>query len=178
MESFIDLAKKRRSIRTYTEEELSQDEVVELMKVALLAPSSKSVRPWQFILVDDKTLLHQLSECKPAGSQLVAGAPLAVVVVADPLLSDVWIEDASVASTMLLLQAEDMGLGACWVQVRNRMGQDGMPAADSIRELLALPEHYEVLSIIAVGHKALERKSVDESKLQWEKLHINRFEER
>lgn len=175
MNTFTELAKKRRSIRTYTEQELTQEQVVELMKAALLAPSSKSARPWNFILVDDKNLLHQLSECKPAGAKLIEGAPLAIVVTADPTVSDVWIEDASVASTMLLLQAEDLGLGGCWVQVRNRTREDGTPAADIVREVLGIPSGQEVLSIIAVGYKALERKEVDESKLRWEKVHTNSF---
>ena len=56
-----------------------------------------------------------MSYCKEQASQFIADAALAVVVVADPLASDVWIEDASIASIYLQLQAEDMGLGRCWV---------------------------------------------------------------
>ena len=61
MESFSDLIKLRRSMRRFTEEELTQEQVVALMKAALMAPSSKRSTPWQFIVVDDKELLLQLS---------------------------------------------------------------------------------------------------------------------
>ena len=175
MQNFTELAKQRRSIRRYTEQELTQEQVVDLMKAALLAPSSKSTRPWDFILVDDKKLLHQLSECKTAGAKFLENAPLGIIVSVNTTSSDVWIEDASVASTMLLLQAEDLGLGACWIQIRNRHFEDGTPASDIIREIIGIPASHEIVSIIAIGNKATSRNPVDESKLLWEKIHFNHF---
>ena len=112
MESFSELIKARRSMRKFTEEELTQEQVVTLMKAALMAPTSKRSNAWQFIVVDDKDTLKKLSLCKEQASQFIADAALAVVVIADPLVSDVWIEDAAIASIYLQLQAEDMGLGA------------------------------------------------------------------
>lgn len=129
MESFSELIKARRSMRKFTEEELTQEQVVTLMKAALMAPTSKRSNAWQFIVVDEKDKLKELSYCKEQASQFIADAALAVVVVADPLASDVWIEDASIASIYLQLQAEDMGLGSCWVQVRERFTASGMPSA-------------------------------------------------
>lgn len=111
MESFSELIKARRSMRKFTEEELTQEQVVTLMKAALMAPTSKRSNAWQFIVVDEKDKLKELSYCKEQASQFIADAALAVVVVADPLASDVWIEDASIASIYLQLQAEDMGAG-------------------------------------------------------------------
>ena len=125
MESFSELIKARRSMRKFTEEELTQEQVVTLMKAALMAPTSKRSNAWQFIVVDEKDKLKELSYCKEQASQFIADAALAVVVVADPLASDVWIEDASIASIYLQLQAEDMGLGSCWVQVRERFTASG-----------------------------------------------------
>ena len=176
MENFSELVKIRRSMRKFTEEELTQDEVVALLRAALMSPSSKGTHAWEFVLVDDKPLLEQLAHCKDKGAELVAGAPLAVVVLADPQVSDVWIEDASVASTMLLLQAEDLGLGACWVQVRNRSMADGKPAEEMVRAMLHIPEHLRVLSIVAIGHKGMERKPFNEDRLLWEKVHFNTFD--
>ncbi len=150
---FSELIRIRRSMRKFTEEELNQDEVVALLRAALISPSSKGVRPWEFVVVDNKELLQQLAHCKEHGAELVEGAPLAVVVLADPTQSDVWVEDASVATTMMLLQAEDLGLGACWVQIRNRTMADGKPAEEMVRAILHIPEHLRVLSIVAVGHK-------------------------
>lgn len=176
MENFSELVRTRRSMRKFTEEELTQDEVVALLRAALMAPSSKGTHAWEFVVVDDKPLLEQLAHCKDKGAELVAGAPLAVVVLADPQVSDVWVEDASVASTLLLLQAEDLGLGACWVQVRNRSMADGKPAEEMVRAMLHVPEHLRVLSIVAIGHKGMERKPFNEDRLLWEKVHINTFD--
>ena len=175
MENFSELIKKRRSTRKFTEEELTQDEVVLLLKAALMSPSSKRSNCWQFVVVDDREMLARLSRCKAHGAELLEGAPLAVVVLADPLASDVWIEDASIASLMIQLEAEDLGLGSCWVQVRERSTAEGVSADEVVRELLDIPLQMQVLSIIAVGHKAVERKPFDEDNLQWEKVHINKY---
>lgn len=175
MKSFSELIKLRRSMRKFTEEELSQDQVVALMKAALMAPTSKRTNAWQFVVVDDKDTLKALSLCKAQASQFIADAALAVVVTADPLASDVWIEDASIASVYLQLQAEDLGLGSCWVQVRERFTASGISSNDYVHDVLDLPLQLQVLSIIAIGHKGMERKPFDESHLQWEKIHLNKY---
>ena len=175
MENFSELIRLRRSTRKFTEEELTQEQVELLLRAALMSPSSKRSNGWQFVVVDDKDMLGKLSQCKEAGAGLIAGAPLAIVVMADPMVSDVWIEDASVASLMIQLQAEDLGLGSCWVQVRKRFDADGVSADENVKRLLAIPENYAVLSVVAVGHKERESKPFDEDKLQWEKIHVGQF---
>lgn len=177
MENFSELIKSRRSMRKFTDEELKQEEVVALMKAALMAPASKRSNPWQFIVVDDKDTLKKLSLCKVQASQFIADAALAVVVTADPLLSDVWIEDAAIASIYIQLQAEDLGLGSCWVQVRERFTATGIPSNDYVHDVLELPLPLQVLSVIAIGHKGMERKPFNEEHLQWEKIHINKYRE-
>lgn len=175
MENFSELIKIRRSTRKFTEEALTPEEVEMLMRAALMSPSSKRSNCWQFIVVDDPEKLQQLSQCKENGAGLIAGAPLAIVVVADPMTSDVWIEDASIASLMIQLQAEDLGLGSCWVQIRERYTAEGVAANDVVHELLDIPLQLQVISIIAVGHKGQERKPFNEENLQWEKVHINQY---
>lgn len=162
-------------MRKFTEEELSQEQVVTLLKAALMAPASKRSNSWQFIAVDDKEILKQLAHCKEQASSFIADAALAIVVTADPLASDVWIEDASIASILIQLQAEDLGLGSCWMQVRERQAANGMPSDEFVREVLDIPLQLQVLSIIAIGHKGMERKPFNEDHLQWEKIHINKF---
>lgn len=162
-------------MRKFTEEELTQEQVVALLKAGLMSPSSKRTNCWQFIVVDDKETLDKLSRCKESGSSFLKEAALAIVVIADPLVSDVWIEDASVASILIQLQAEDLGLGSCWVQVRERYAATGMPSDEYVRAVLDIPLQLQVLSIVAVGHKGMERKPFDEAHLQWEKVHINKF---
>lgn len=175
MESFSELIKNRRSMRKFTDEELTQEEVVTLMKAALMAPTSKRSNAWQFVVVDDKETLQKLSRCKEQASQFIADAALAVVVMADPMVSDVWIEDASIASIYLQLQAEDLGLGSCWVQVRERFAAPGVTSNEYVHDVLDIPLQLQVLSIIAIGHKGMERKPFNEEHLQWEKIHLNRY---
>ena len=175
MESFSELIKARRSMRKFTEEELTQEQVVTLMKAALMAPTSKRSNAWQFIVVDEKDKLKELSYCKEQASQFIADAALAVVVVADPLASDVWIEDASIASIYLQLQAEDMGLGSCWVQVRNRMKDDKTSTESYLKSLLGFPDGLKAECMIAIGYKGEEKKPFDEAHILKDRIHWNQF---
>lgn len=175
MTDFQQLIISRRSTRKFTDEPLSPEQVETIMKAALMSPSSKSANPWQFLLVEDKKMLDKLSYCKKSSSKLIAGCALAIVVLADPLTSDVWIEDSSIASIMIQLQAEDLGLGSCWVQVRERYTMSDTPSDEYIRELFDIPMQLQVLSVIAIGNKAQKRPPFDEEKLQWEKIHISKF---
>lgn len=176
MENFSELIKIRRSMRKFTDELLTGDEVATLLRAALMSPSSKGLHSWEFVVVDDRAVLEQLSQCKDRGAEFLAGAPMGIVVVGHPEVSDVWIEDASVASTMLLLQAEDLGLGATWIQVRNRQDEEGNPAEENVKATLSIPQNLSVLSIIAVGHKGMERKPFNEDRLLWEKVHIGQYQ--
>ena len=175
MENFSELLKMRRSTRKFEDKELTQDQVVALMKAALMSPTSKRTNAWQFIVIDDKETIGKLAMCKEHGAEFLAGAPLVIAVTADPLGSDVWIEDASIASIIIQLQAEDMGLGSCWVQVRARFTASEMPSNEYVHDVLELPLQLQVLSLIAVGYKAVERKPCNEEHLQWEKIHINKY---
>lgn len=175
MSSFAELIKKRRSTRKFTSELLTPEQVETIMKAALMAPSSKRKNPWQFILVDDKEMLKKLAACKEHGAAFLEECALAVVVTADGMVSDVWIEDAAIASIYMQLQAEELGLGSCWVQIRNRVTAEEMDADEYVRRLLDIPYQLQVLSIIGIGHKDQERKPFNEENLQWEKIHIGKF---
>lgn len=176
MNSFNELIKTRRSMRKFTNEELTQDEVVTILKAALMAPSSKRSNCWQFVAVDDKETLAQLAKCKEQSASFIAEAALAVVVLANPLESDVWLEDAAIASIYMQLQAEDLKLGSCWVQIAERMHSDTETANDYVHGVLDIPRPLQVVSIIAIGHKAMERKPFNEEHLQWEKVHIGKYQ--
>ena len=131
--------------------------------------------PWEFVLVEDKEVLKALSVCKAQGAALLEGAAMAIVVLGDTTKTDVWIEDCSIATIIIQLAAEELGLGSCWVQIRRRSDAAGNLAEDNVRSILGIPGHYAVLSIVGVGHKARETKPFDEEKLQWEKVHIGSF---
>lgn len=163
---------ERHSIRRYTEEPVSADDVRTILEAALLAPTSKSSRPWQFVAVEDKDKLAALGACRAIGTTALKTAALAVVVVADPERSDVFIEDSSIAAVMMQLQAAALGLGSCWIQVRNRYAEDGEPAQDVVQAALGIPQCYPVECIVTFGHSAETRRPVDPTKLLWEKVHI------
>ncbi len=175
MENIHDLLIKRHSIRRYTDRQVSPDDVKTILEAALLAPTSKNTRCWHFVAVDDKDVLQRLAECKPAGQVSLKKCVLAVVVCADSSRSDAWIEDASIAAAFMQLQAEDLGLGSCWVQVRGRFTADGLPSEEIIQELLGIPETISVECIMTFGYKDEERRPVDTSKLLWEKVHVGKW---
>lgn len=175
MENFHDLLVKRHSIRRYTAEEISPDDVQLILEAALMAPSSKRSQPWQFVTVEDRKKLELLSYCKEQGAAPIGKCSLAIVVCADPGVSDVWIEDASIAATYMQLQAEDLGLGSCWIQIRNRYSGDGEPAEDYVRALLDIPPYIPVLCIVTLGHKDEERKPFNPEKMLWERVHIGKW---
>ncbi len=175
MKTFHDLAKNRRSIRKYLEKNIEKEKIDQILQTALMSPASKRTNGWEFIVVENKEMLKKLSECREFGSKLVADAPLAILIVADPSKSDVWYEDASIASTFIQLQAEDLGLGSCWVQVHNREKDDQQTAEDYVKNLLDIPQNLRVLNMVAIGYKNEDRKPYDEEKLQYDKIHWEKF---
>ena len=177
MENLHELLVNRRSIRRYTSEPVEPEAVKLILEAALMAPTSKSSRPWQFVVVEDKDMLQRLSECKPAGAAPIAKAAFAIVVAADPQLSDPWVEDASIAAAYMQLQAADLGLGSCWIQVRGRFAHDGTPSEEYVQELLNMPETLPVVCIMTFGHKDEERRACDTSKVLWEKVHIGTWKD-
>lgn len=175
MENLHQLFINRHSIRRYTNEPVDGDDVKTILEAALLSPSSKSVRPWSFVVVENREDLERLSGCKAFGTKPIATAALAVVVCADPEKSDMFIEDMSIAALMMQLQAADLGLGSCWIQVRNRYTADGEPAENIVREILDIPNAQVVECIVTIGHPDEQRRPVDPAKLLWEKVHLGRW---
>lgn len=174
MKNFESLIIARRSTRKFKEESLTVDEVQKILQAALLAPTAKNGKSWEFVAVENKDLLQQLSTCKNAGGAFLEGCALGVVVLGDKTLTDTWVEDASIAAAFMQLQAEDLGIGSCWCHIRDRyLGE--MPSEQYVRSLLNIPENFGVLCIIGFGHKDQERKPNDLTKLTWEKVHIDGF---
>lgn len=165
----------RRSYRKFTPEEVDPEAVKTIIRAALMSPTSKTRRAWHFIVVDDRLDIEKIADAKDAGAQLLKGAPLAIVVLGNPQENDCWIEDGSIAAISMQYQAEELGLGSCWVQMRDRGLSDGTSADEVLRGILDIPEEMCVLCVLAVGHKAEERKPQDEEKLKWENVHIAKY---
>jgi nitroreductase len=171
----IELLRKRRSIRKFTQEKVAPETVELLIEALLRAPSSRGNAPWEFVVVDDKELLAGLSHAKEYGSEFLKNAPLAIVVCADSTKSDVWIEDCAITSIIVQLAAQSSGLGSCWVQIRNRQHDGSRSAEEYIRELLGLPAHLKVASIIVIGHPGETKSPIPANDLQYEKVLRNRY---
>lgn len=171
----IELLRKRRSIRKFTSERIAPETIETLIEAALRAPSSRGINPWEYILVDNPETLAKLSKAKQHGSEFLINAPLGVVVCADITRSDVWIEDCSIAAIIIQLTALSLGLGSCWAQIRNRRHDHEKSAETYVQELLGLPEHIRVESILGIGHPAEKKRPVSADKLQRDKIKNNRW---
>ncbi len=170
----FNLAAKRRSIRRYTGEKVSDEIVNEILKVALLAPSSWGRHPVEFVVVRDKEMIKKISRCKRMGAGPLPTADVAIVVMVDKSDCELWIEDAAVASTYILLAAEQFDIGACWIHMRNRAGQR-TTADEEIRQLLNVPEKYSVLNVVALGQKNEKKSPRTEKDLHLENIHYEKF---
>ena len=95
---FKDLVQLRRSHRKFTTDEIDADDVKLILRAGLMSPTSKGQRAWQFVVVDDKTDLEKLADAKDMGGQFLKDAPLAIVVLGDPMQNDCWVEDGSIAA--------------------------------------------------------------------------------
>ena len=172
---FEDLIRKRRSIRRFADRPVDAEKIDTLMEAALRAPSSRGLNPWEFVVVDDRPILEALAACKPHGAGFLGRAPLGIVVCADPERCDVWVEDCSIAVTFIQLMAVALGLGSCWIQVRQRTHADGGPARDHIARHLDLPNRLEVEAMIAVGYPAEPKAGHARDTLLFDRVHRNRF---
>jgi len=175
MTNFKELVSRRRSCRAFTDLDISPNDLNVILRAALMAPTSKGRRSWQFIVVDDPILIESLAYAKDAGAQFLKEAPLAIVVLGDPAKNDCWIEDCSIAAVTMQYQAEELGLSSCWAQMRGRGLADGTTADEVIHDALSIPDDLSVLCVLGIGYKATERRMQKDDRLKWENIHINHY---
>jgi len=173
---FFELIRKRRSIRKFKPVPVERGKIDLLIETALRAPSSRGLNPWRFIVVDQPDILEKLSHAKPHGGAFLRGAPLGIAVIADPAKSDAWVEDCSIASILVQLAAEALGLGSCWIQIRNREHNATTSAESYVREVLSIPETLNVECLIALGYGDEIKSAHPAHTLEMEKVHMNRYE--
>lgn len=150
--SFIEIARSRHSCRRFSSDPLNGDERGLILEAGDLAPSSRNRRPLTLIPVDDIRTIRRLAGCK-ASNPALESCTFAVAVAADPSKADTWVEDGSIAAIMMQLEAEDLGLGSCWIQVRMR-DNAGRDSEDIVREVLGLSDGTRVLCFVAFGRRA------------------------
>ena len=169
----LELTQRRRSVRRYKSTHIDDNIIIEILKVALTAPSSFGHQAVEFVVVRDPKVIRNLGACKTYGGSQINGSDAVIVTLVktvDKRQSEFWIEDGAIASAYILLAAEQYHIGACWVQIRNRMGQR-KTSDEEIREILGIPDGYTVLNLVSLGEKGEEKRPYTEKDLRMENIH-------
>ncbi len=141
----------RRSIRKYSNDPVSDEDVEALLNAAMHAPSAVNERPWHFVVIRDRKTLDAVSRISPT-APMVKYAPVAIAVCADTKLEKfpgLWALDCAAATENILLAATARGLGAVWAAVYPFDAR-----VEGIQKLLKLPARVTPLCVVPVGHPA------------------------
>ena len=158
----------RKSIREYTDKEITQDVIDKLLKAGMAAPSSRDRRPWHFIVVSDKAILESLGS-QLSNASCLKGANKAIIVCGDDQLSDnCWFLDCSAAAQNILIAAESMGLGAVWTAVYPYDDR-----SEIVNKVFNLQKNIHALTIIPLGYPAVKGEPKD--KFDNKRVHYNRW---
>ncbi len=163
----IDTIYSRRSIRRYTEEPVSEEQIKTLLEAAMAAPSASNRKPWHFVVVTERETLGRLAEAHKY-AKMLHEAPVCISVCGDQSVSGrFWVQDCSAATENLLIAATALGLGAVWCGV-----YPSQERVEAISKILGIEAPVVPLNIIAVGHPAEEkepRTQYDEGRVHIEK---------
>ena len=163
---FKTILEKRRSTRKFLPRKVEHDKLQRIVDMALQAPSSRNCRSTRFLVVRKPEIVHRMAGMRDYGAAPLAAAPAAIVVMGDRAASDLWVDNAAIAATMLQLALVDAGLKSCWVHVNGRPCRKDAPeaglAVDFLREFLPLPDSFGVLCVIALGYSDFEPKPLPE----------------
>ena len=167
----IELLRTRRSIRNFTGQAIEPEKMEMLKEAVLRSPSSRNLDPWEFLFVTDRTVLGKLARCKPHGAGFLAEAALGIVVGGDSNESDTWIEDCAIASILAQMTALSLGLGSCWIQIRDRMHDQTQTAQSYMAGLLQLPPGVMVEAMVAIGYPAETKPPRPGAELPYSQVH-------
>lgn len=165
----------RRSVRDYTDKDVSDEMVETLLHAAMIAPSAVNNQDWAFVVVRDRKILGQLADGLNRSGEMLRKAPVAIVVCGDWDLAirhakDYWIEDCSAATENILIAANALGLGAVWLGT--------YPQTDKMQRVattLNLPGHIIPMCVISIGWPASLKESAADERFDPEKIHFNQW---
>jgi nitroreductase len=161
---------RRRSIRKYTADAVSDDVIKKLLEAGMSAPSAGNQRPWQFVIVKDKATLAKLAEVSPY-AKMTKDAPMAILVCGDlerEAHKGFWVQDCSAATENILIEVEDNHLGAVWLGI--------YPVAERVeylRKVLSIPDQVVPFALIPVGYPA--ETKVTPSRYDASRVHYERW---
>lgn len=162
----------RKSVRTYTDAPVSQEQLMTLVKAGMAAPTAVDMRPWDFIVITDKTILKKLADALPQQAKMVEHAAAAIVVTGDlnrqygGKEAVFWTLDCSAATENILLAAESMGLGAVWTAAYPDPAR-----ITAIKTVLNIPQDVVPLNMIPIGVPTGIDKPKD--KFNAKQIHMN-----
>jgi len=164
MDTF-DAISKRSSIRSYLDKPLSKELLEKLVDAGRQAPTARCVEPWEFIIITQKANLQKISDIATNG-KFIKEAQAAIAIFCED--TKYYLEDGCAATENILLQASDLGLGACWI------AGDKKPYCDEIADMLSVPKTKKLISIISLGWPAEKaqphKRRPLEDLLHWEKF--------
>jgi nitroreductase len=130
----------RREIREYLDKPIPNAALLKILEAGRLAPSSKNSQPWHFIIIKNKATLAELASLTPTGAHLTK-APLAIAVLMDGAkLPEI---DGTRAIQNMVLQAWDLGIGACWI---TNFYDDG------VKDVLGVPPRMKLVTVLPFGY--------------------------
>lgn len=159
---------ERVSIRNFTDQPVGADKVELLLRAAMQAPSADNQQPWEFVIVNKRSLLDELAQISPYSGPLKR-APLGIAVLAHTEglhFPDDVMSDLGAATENILLEAVGLGLGAVWMGV--------MPIEErmaNVKGVLKLPDNIRAYSLIAIGYPAESKKAT--SRYDEARIHHN-----
>ena len=162
----------RRSIRKFTEQEVSDEQIKKLLEAAMNAPSAGDGRPWHFVVVRDKQKLIRLADSIDDGNDMFKQASAAILIVGDSSIEGFpgfYPQDCSCAAQNIYLAAHDMGLGSVWIAT-----WEVAPRLKGIREILGVPESLMPFAIFPIGYPEEELPS--EYRFDATRVHFEEWE--
>lgn len=160
----------RRSVRKYDNKEVSIEEIDDLIKYAMYAPSAVNKQPWHFIIIDDRAVMDDIMKFHPHAGML-AQAAAAVLICGDETLAHTpayWPVDCAAATQNFLLAAHGKGLGAVWLGIYPREER-----ISAMKALMGLPEHIHPFSLISFGYTSQPPRIAERYKP--ERIHRNKW---
>ncbi len=171
--STLDIIRSRASVRQFTTEKPSEQQIDNILRSAFSAPTAMNRQPWHFLVIDDPALLKQIGEQFPY-SRVGNNCQVCIIPCGDLTIAmegtarEFWVQDVSAATQNILLAAHAQGLGAVWTGL-----YPDIPRVELCKSLLGLPEHIMPLCIVPIGYPA-ETPEV-KNKYKTERIHRNQW---
>lgn len=169
----LEVLNGRVSVRNFTGEKVSDDELKTILNAGFCAPSARNRRPWEFVVMRDKDRFHAFAEHLPFCSMLERGADAAIIICGDQSVTENYtllINDCSAATENMLLAAHGLGLGGVWCGI---IDEDGR--LDFFRKELKLPENIVPAAMVVIGRPNDDKQPVD--RFTPEHIHLEYYSE-